>query len=217
MARPVTLLIGGVVAVSLVAGVILLWPETDAGRVPTPVSVAPVSPSGHTPAAPVQQANPARQSVTTAEQGEDVEPDAPVDAAPDPVARALESMTNSLASGDSRTPEMAPQVEREKPSAAVLADPERYADYEEQQSRNIAAVYLSMLKQIPTLRARIDAAKASGSKSSEDIAEAEEALAKLEELKRDMEATHPEMLQPSDADTSSDGNSDSGSATSPTE
>ncbi len=195
---------------SLLAGVILWWPGDDTVNESTDVSVTPVRPSDNTPVAPVQNAIPVRQTVKAAELGDEVEPDIPADAAPDPVARALESMTNSLTAGDSRTPEMAPQMEREKPSAAVLADPERYAAYEEQQSRNIAAVYLSMLKQIPTLRARIDAAKASGSKSSEDIAEAEEALAKLEELKRDIESTHPDMLQPSDTDNNAHNDAESG-------
>lgn len=119
------------------------------------------------------------------------------DAAPaNDMEAAMQSMQQSLKGGDNRTPELAPQYEREKPSAEALADPERYAEYEAGQSRNVASVYLSILSQIPTLRARIDAARSSGSKTAEQLAEAEEALAKLEELQKEMETTHPEVLNP---------------------
>ncbi len=114
--------------------------------------------------------------------------------APEKIESALQSMSTSLSQGDSRTPELAPQFEREKPSAEVLADPARYSEYELAQTKKIAAIYLSMLGQIPILRARIDAAKSAGSKTDEEIAEAEEALAKLEALKRDIELNHPDML-----------------------
>lgn len=110
-------------------------------------------------------------------------------------SEALQSMQNSLSQGDSRTPELAPQFEREKPAPDVIADPGLYAEYELAQTKKVAAIYLSMLGQIPVLRARIDAAKSSGSKSADDIAEAEEALAQLEALKREMEEQHPDMLQ----------------------
>lgn len=114
--------------------------------------------------------------------------------APDSIESARQSMSTSLSQGDSRTPELAPQFEREKPSADVLADPARYSEYELGQTKKVAAIYLSMLGQIPILRARIDAAKSAGSKTDEEIAEAEDALAKLEALKREIELNHPDML-----------------------
>lgn len=116
------------------------------------------------------------------------------DSTSEDIESALHSMSTSLSQGDSRTPELAPQFEREKPSADVLADPARYSEYELAQTKKIAAIYLSMLGQIPVLRARIDAARSAGSKTDEEIAEAEEALAKLEALKRDIELNHPDML-----------------------
>lgn len=125
-------------------------------------------------------------SVVTVEKIEDSNP---------ALEKALESMNESLAKGDSRTPEMAPVIEREKPSPAVLADPAQYEAYELAQGKTIATVYLSILHQIPVIKARIDAAKASGSRSSEEIAEAEEAVEKLETLKKQMEVEHPEMLE----------------------
>lgn len=124
--------------------------------------------------------------------------------APEKIESALQSMSTSLSQGDSRTPELAPQFEREKPSAEVLADPARYSEYELAQTKKIAAIYLSMLGQIPILRARIDAAKSAGSKTDEEIAEAEEALAKLEALKRDIELNHPDMLPNSENSAPSD-------------
>lgn len=114
--------------------------------------------------------------------------------APDSIESARQSMSTSLSQGDSRTPELAPQFEREKPSADVLADPALYSEFELGQTKKIASIYLSMLGQIPILRARIDAAKSAGSKTDEEIAEAEDALAQLEALKREIELNHPDML-----------------------
>lgn len=127
----------------------------------------------------------------------DVKPDT----APQDVSKARDSMRNSLTQGDSRTPELATQVERERPSAEVLADPALYEAYELQQTKQIASVYLSILHQIPVMRARIDAAKASGTKTQDEIAEAEEAMEKLEELKREMEKSHPDTIDSTFTDT----------------
>lgn len=197
MARPLTVMVCVVVAAMLIGALIWLWPSAADVR-----SAASADSIGETTVSIPQQTEtqsnvsvPTQAPSNTADVTLQDETDAT--ALPeDPLGNAMESMSQSLSAGDPRTPELAPSYEREKPAPEVLADPQRYAEYEETQSRNIASAYLSMLNQIPTLRARIDAAKQSGSQSPEDIAEAEEALAKLEELKREIEATHPEMLQP---------------------
>lgn len=199
MARSVKLMLVVIVLTVGIVGAIWLW-SSPSGK-PSEEQVSDGN-AAVSPQAPVTQQESAVSPVTTAQpkpmRAEPIsqDPEPPVEAEPEPIAKAMESMSNSLSAGDPRTPELAAPYERVKPSAEVLADPERYAEYEESQSRTIASAYLSMLNQIPTLRARIDAAKASGSQTPEEIAEAEEALAKLEELKREMEATHPEMLQP---------------------
>lgn len=136
---------------------------------------------------------PSTQPIAATDNAESEVPVSSVDA-------ALQSMQHSLSEGDQRTPELAPEYEREKPTPEVLADPARYAEYEESQTRKIASVYLSMLSQIPLLRARIESARTAGSKSAEELAEAEEALAKLEALKQEIEKTHPEMLAPKASD-----------------
>lgn len=108
---------------------------------------------------------------------------------------ALESMQKSLAEGDERTPPMAKSTPREKPTEAQLADPQLYEQYEAQQSAKVASIYLSAIKEIPIIRNLIDNAKLSGSRSPEEIAEAEEALQKLEGLKVDFEQQHPELVE----------------------
>lgn len=197
MARPLIVIIAVVAAAVIVGGVIWLWPGEEAahrngGAQPARESPTAAAPPIDKPGNPAvsTQANRTPAVATPA----DATDDTPAPEAP--LSKALESMSQSLSAGDPRTPELAPAYTREQPAPEVLADPQRYAEYEEAQSRTIAAAYLSVLGQIPTLRARIEAARASGSQSPEDIAEAKEALAKLEELKREIESTHPEMLPP---------------------
>lgn len=206
MARPVIVLAGLVVAALIIGA--LFWLRPGAENTPTEASVDTISERPITTTAQTMAPGntPVPAPVNSSDAAQQAEPEV-TETPEEPLSKAMESMSQSLSSGDPRTPELAPTYEREKPAPEVLADPQRYAEYEEAQSRNIASVYLSMLNQIPTLRARIDAARASGSQSPEDIAEAEEALAKLEELKREIETTHPEMLQPADQPLGDDENS----------
>lgn len=119
---------------------------------------------------------------------------------------ALESMQRSLAEGDDRTPPMAKSTPREKPTEEQLANPQLYEQYEAQQSAKIASIYLSAIKEIPIIRDVINSAKLSGSRTPEEIAEAEEALQKLEGLKVEFEQMHPELVEQMESDVSTFGN-----------
>lgn len=192
MARPVVIAVVLLLLLALLAGGWLWWrsPARDAPAIDT-IENPPVPTAATSSVPPTGQDNAKSAAPMTplpALSSDETTQDAPE------VTAALQSMNSSLAQGDARTPELAPQYEREKPSAEVLANPELYEEYELGEARKIAAIYLSMLGQIPVLRARIEAAKAAGSKSEEELAEAEEALAKLEELKREIERDHPDML-----------------------
>ncbi|CBL46993.1 Hypothetical protein HDN1F_34100 [gamma proteobacterium HdN1] len=110
---------------------------------------------------------------------------------------ALNNMRQSLSEGDARTPELAPDLEREKPSAAALEDPAAYADYEATQAHTTASAWMQAFQKIPELRARIDAAKAAGDKSDEEIAEAEDALVELEKMRDELKRENPELFVPS--------------------
>ena len=106
----------------------------------------------------------------------------------------LRSMGTSLSQGDARTPELSEDVQREKPTPDVLNDPAAYEAFEQSQSRRIAAGYLSIVNQVPAMRARIEEAKISGQMTPEEIAEAEEVVEKILELEREMAAKDPDLI-----------------------
>lgn len=190
MARALKIAVG-VVVLCVLAG-IWWWMSSIPSNVEKTVSASMDEPtSTHAVPSPVSEPNVSTPGIKPTEATAATDTPTPAD---EKIESARQSMSTSLSQGDARTPELAPQFEREKPSADVLADPALYEEYELGQTKKIATIYLSMLGQIPILRARIDAAKASGSKTAEEIAEAEEALAKLEELKREIEQNHPDML-----------------------
>lgn len=191
MASP--LKVAAIAAIALCVSVGIWWWLSSASDTnkQSAVKASQTSPDSTTPLISDTKSNPIaapQKSATTPEATETAR------SAQESIESARQSMSTSLSQGDSRTPELAPQFEREKPSADVLADPARYSEYELGQTKKVAAIYLSMLGQIPILRARIDAAKSAGSKTDEEIAEAEDALAQLEALKRDIELNHPDML-----------------------
>ncbi|MCG8669684.1 MAG: hypothetical protein MI867_09765 [Pseudomonadales bacterium] len=116
--------------------------------------------------------------------------------------QAMQTMRESLEQDDPRTPEMSEPYQRELPTEAELADPALYEAYELRQTKRMAAVYSSVNKEIPAIRNRIDAAKMSGSKSPEEIQEAEDALAKMEELSEMLQIMDPDLEEQLDSELS---------------
>ena len=129
---------------------------------------------------------------------EEGEPDMPDHQNPDQdevLQRALQSMRESLDADDPRTPEMSRAWEREKPTEQELADPGLYQAYELRQTKRLAAIYAGVSQEIPAIRNKINAAKLSGSQTSEEIREAEEALAKMESLSEMLRLNHPDLTE----------------------
>lgn len=115
---------------------------------------------------------------------------------PDPLAAAMESMRNSLHQPDPRTPPLAKNTEPDPgPSDEVLADPSLYLQWEAEQSARIASVYLTALQDIPMLQDMIQQAKATGSRTAEEIRDAEEALEQMILLRDQLEREHPGILE----------------------
>ena len=137
--------------------------------------------------APPDSLTAADSSTATAEPGTD-----------DALERALASMRESLAQEDPRTPEMSTPYQRELPTAEELADPTLYEAYELRQTRKIAAIFAGVNKEIPAVRNKITAAKLSGSRTEEEIREAEEALANLESLSEMLRLAYPELESEAD-------------------
>jgi hypothetical protein len=117
------------------------------------------------------------------------------DEAPSRADEALASMRGSLQDGDARTPELAESRDLARPDAATLADPQLYEQWEQQQSNQIAAAYLASIQEIPMLRELIRMAKASGSQTAEEIADAEEALEQMVLLREELEREYPELIE----------------------
>jgi len=112
---------------------------------------------------------------------------------PHSIESAMDSMRQGLAGGDDRTPPLREPQETEQPTLEELNDPELYQEYELRQTMNKAsAYYSSVAKELPELRAKIAQAKQDGSRTDEEIQEAEEALQKLEQLKSELESGLPE-------------------------
>lgn len=190
------LVVSGVVLVLLVLAVVVF-------RKPPPEGVhAPPAPGMEGGSAPPMVSPPDVRAVK-AEASSVVAPPASVDPEQeqereyDDVATAeegLRSMGASLSDGDTRTPALSEDVQRQKPTPDVLNDPAAYEAFEQSQSRSIAAGYLSIINQVPAMRARIEEAKISGQMSPEEIAEAEEAVQKILELEQEMTSKDPELV-----------------------
>jgi len=98
---------------------------------------------------------------------------------------AVQLMRQKIGVPDPRTPQLVEDNKnpRTPPSAAVLNDPEQYAEYQEARQRQVNTGYLPSQQQINHLSAQIKQAKQDGSKTPADIQQAEEALKSLQDLK----------------------------------
>lgn len=113
-------------------------------------------------------------------------------AGPMPSPQAVTALRESMRHGDPRTPPLAPRTDlREPPSAAELADPALYQQYEQRQKQNVYASFASAVDQrIPKLEAMIAKGRAEGI-SEAQLAEGEAKLAKLREQRNQLAAQQP--------------------------
>lgn len=111
---------------------------------------------------------------------------------PAPSPQAVAALRESMRHGDPRTPPLALGTDlREPPSAAELADPALYQQYEQRQQQQVYASFAQAADQrIPELEALIAKGRAEGI-SEAQLAEGEAKLAKLREQRDQLAAQQP--------------------------
>lgn len=116
-------------------------------------------------------------------------------AVPTPSPQAVAALRESMRDGDPRTPPLAPRTDlRAPPSAAELADPALYQQYEQRQQQAVYASFASAADQrIPELEAMIAKGRASGI-SEAQLAEGEAKLARLREQRDQLSAQQTEPV-----------------------
>ena len=83
----------------------------------------------------------------------------------------------------------------DKATAAELADPKLYAEYEARQNMRLYKGFVKAAEtEIPRLQQDIAKAKASGL-SPEQIAEGEEKLRRIQQMRDQLASQHPQVLQ----------------------
>ncbi|OUS29405.1 hypothetical protein A9Q99_09915 [Gammaproteobacteria bacterium 45_16_T64] len=110
-----------------------------------------------------------------------------------PMESALTSMRESLEHGDERSPELSEPSDILQPTREELENPELYQQYELRNSLATGRAYYSAAQEIPALRSMIAQARRDGSRSTEEIQQAEEALLQLEKLQLELELTLQEV------------------------
>lgn len=165
----------------------------DAAQSPVPVLAENNEPVAETPALQKQEqaAAPLPMIDTVAETERQPVVSRSDDAASisTPSPQAVAALRESMRHGDTRTPPLAPSTDlREPPSAAELADPTLYQQYEQRQQQQVYASFAKAADQrIPELEALIAKGRAEGI-SEAQLAEGEAKLAKLREQRDQLAA-----------------------------
>jgi len=121
--------------------------------------------------------------------------DSPLLPMPESNVDAATSMADAIKNGDPRTPAIARSEPQEKATEAELADPKLYAQYEARQSMRLYKGYINAADtEIPRLQQDIAKAKAMGLKP-EQIAEGEEKLRRIQQMRDQLASQHPELVQ----------------------
>lgn len=130
-------------------------------------------------------------------------------AMPDPAARELKfvpltpvdssasawmSMAAARENGDPRTPPIERDAaERSAPTAAQLADPQAYQQYEEAQHTRLLGAYVAAAAvELPKLKADLERGRQAGI-APEQLAKVEEKIARIQRLSADIAKDHPQM------------------------
>jgi vacuolar-type H+-ATPase subunit H len=180
----------GVVAVLVIGLVLWLKPKAAMPVVPVPPAVQPAPASA--PVATVQQpVIPYHAGMVPTDSALLPMPDLkmfpPVDAA--------QTMAQTREHGDPRMPPLDGGDEREMPTPAELADPKAYSQYEARQNAKVYKAYVASAdKEIPALQSDIDRGKKEGI-SPEQIKVVEEKVRRIQEMRDQLKAKHPELYQ----------------------
>ncbi|MBC7750719.1 MAG: hypothetical protein H7Z73_03230 [Candidatus Saccharibacteria bacterium] len=118
-----------------------------------------------------------------------------LDPATFPPVDAATTMAETREHGDPRTPPIEVTPAREKPTPAELDDPKQYAQYEARQNAKLYKAYVASAdKEVPALQADIERAKKEGF-SQEQIKVVEEKVRRIQEMRDQLKAQHPELYQ----------------------
>lgn len=183
-------LIAGVVLLAAIAGTVA-WREDGAARLLAAVGRAPA-------AAPVAAASagPGAQWLAAVPDSQASElkrvPLPPVDSS----APAWLSMADARENGDPRTPPIQREpVAHNAPSAAELADPQAYQQYEnDQHTKLLGAFVAAAATELPKLQADLERGRQAGI-APEQLAKVEEKIARIQRLSADIVKAQPQ-LQP---------------------
>lgn len=114
--------------------------------------------------------------------------DAPLPPLPESTVDAGESMKQALQHGDPSAPPVVRSAPGEKATAAELADPKAYQQYEARQNQRLYNQYVKAANdEIPRLQADIARARAAGL-PPEQIAEGEEKLRRIQAMRDQLQA-----------------------------
>ncbi|MBA5637882.1 hypothetical protein H3H37_12540 [Duganella sp. LX20W] len=103
------------------------------------------------------------------------------------------SMADAREHGDARTPPLQRDEARTPPTAAELADPKAYQQYQQgQQMRVLGAFADAAAAELPRLYADVERGRAAGV-PEEQIAKAEEKIRRIEQQRRLILRDHPEL------------------------
>lgn len=180
------LLLGLVLVVALViAAGRLLWTGEEGADSVAPVAQAPLRPIGDTrlPVLPPAGEVPPPLPLPTQ--------DSPITPIPESTVDAAESMARAMEHGDPQAPRVVRDAPREAPTAAELADPKAYQQYEARQNQRLYSQYIKAADtEIPRLQADIERARAAGL-PPEQIAEGEEKLRRIQAMRDQLQADNP--------------------------
>jgi hypothetical protein len=108
---------------------------------------------------------------------------------------AATSMANAMKNGDPRAPVIIHDTVQEAATPEEIASPKLYAQYEARQNMRLYKGYVKAAEvEIPRLQADIAKAKAMGLKP-EQIAEGEEKLRRIQQMRDQLASEHPEVLK----------------------
>jgi hypothetical protein len=108
---------------------------------------------------------------------------------------AATSMANAMKNGDPRAPIIIHDTVQEAATPEEIANPKLYAQYEARQNMRLYKGYVKAAEvEIPRLQADIAKAKAMGLKP-EQIAEGEEKLRRIQQMRDQLASEHPEVLR----------------------
>lgn len=123
-----------------------------------------------------------------AEQAPPAGSDTPLPPLPESTVDAAVSMKQALEHGDPAAPPVVRDAPAEKATAAELADPKAYQQYEARQSQRLYNQYVKAANdEIPRLQADIERARAAGL-PPEQLAEGEEKLRRIQAMRDQLQA-----------------------------